>query len=372
VLDSAPAQALLGAPAAQRLGLPPAEDPPSRQRQAVLAALNGVLGDHLHDTGNPLALSMVLRHQGRVVDLADLSAFHAARPRVLLMVHGLCMSPWQWHPQPANGRALHAAEGPVDLGAALAADGDLTLLHLHYNTGLPIAINGRHLADRLQALARAWPVSLQDLVVVGHSMGGLVARSACHVAQTRGDAWLQRLTSLVCLGTPHHGAPLERGGRGLDLLLGVSPYTAAFARLGQVRSAGITDLRHGSVRQADVAGVEAPRTPQPTAADARKPTPLPAHVRCFAVAGQVSKGPLSSRLGAHGQAWLGDGLVPVDSALGLHPEQRHCLDFPPAQRWIAQDLDHFQLMHGPEVLAQLRRWQVVAPQPTPLSLRHGG
>lgn len=374
VLLSAPVQALRGPGRPLRAGQRAADEALSRPRQAVLAALNGVLGDHLHDSGNPLALPMVLRHQGQVLLLPSgvgAARARAARPmvrvaqpvrgRLLVMVHGLCMNPWQWQPQPqpptqrqpgADPRPSRPGAVSVDLGAALAADGDLSLLHVHYNTGLPVATNGRLLADRLQALMQVWPVPVRELVVVGHSMGGLVARSACHVAQSRGDDWLPRLSTLVCLGTPHHGAPLERGGRGLDLLLGVSPYTAAFARLGQLRSAGITDLRHGSVQAAPG---------RDNASDPRPPTPLPRHLRCYAVAGQVRNGPLSRRLGERGRAWLGDGLVPVDSALGQHALPEHCLAFPPEHRWVAEGLDHFQLTHHAKVLQQLRRWRVGQP-----------
>ncbi len=379
VLDSSPLQRLLNQPATQRLARPADEGQAARSRQAVLAALNGVLGDHLHDTNNPLALPMVLRHPGRLLDVLDVRELSAApggsaaplhaRPRVLLMVHGLCMSPWQWQPQPDAAR-LAAAEASVDVGAALAADGDLCLLHLHYNTGLPIATNGRILADRLQALFQAWPVPLQELVVVGHSMGGLLARSACHVAQMRGDAWLSRLSTLVFLGTPHHGAPLERGGRGLDLLLGVSPYTAAFAHLGQVRSAGITDLRHGHLRQADAESIGSSRGQ--AQGEALRHTPLPTQVRCFAVAGQVRDGALSRRLGPRGQAWLGDGLVPVDSALGQHQQDELSLDIPAERRRVVQGLDHFELTHHADVLAQLRAWQVVSPPARSRHLDEGG
>jgi alpha-beta hydrolase superfamily lysophospholipase len=328
----------------------------SRQREAVLAALNGVLGDHLHDSNNPLALPLLLRHAGRPLELRPESlaaALPQARSRVLLMVHGLCMNPWQL--PPAEGKP------GVDLGAALAADGDMSLLHLHYNSGLHVATNGRGLADKLHALQRAWPVPLRELVIVGHSMGGLVARSACLHAQQQGQGWLQRLSTLVFLGTPHHGAPLERGGRGVDLLLGASPYTAAFARLGQLRSAGITDLRHGRLRGDEA--VPADRASRGTVP--HQPTPLPAGVACYAVAGRLGRPgglPAALREGAPGRL-LGDGLVPLDSALGRHALPTQVLDFPPQHQIVIDGSDHFGLLNHPEVLAQLRARGVAAAAP---------
>ncbi|HSM21783.1 MAG TPA: alpha/beta hydrolase, partial [Rubrivivax sp.] len=223
------------------LGPPPAPGsalPAAAERETVVAALNGVLGDHLAATGNPLAITMTLRHDGQALTLrsdALAQALPQARPRVMLVLHGLCMHPGQWR---RNGR---------DDAAALATEAGCTLLHLHYNSGRHVSTNGLELADRLQSLQQAWPVPLQEIVVLAHSMGGLVARSAVHQAQQRGDTWPPLVGRMFFLGTPHHGAPLERGGQWVDALLGASPYTAAFSRLGKLRSAGITDLRHGSL-----------------------------------------------------------------------------------------------------------------------------
>lgn len=293
---------------------------PTPQRDAVVAALNGVLGDHLQASGNPLALTMQLCHQGRPLDLAR--ALPDARPRVLLQIHGLCMSPRQW------------ARRGTDAGAELAAAAGCTPLHLHYNSGLPIAENGRLLSLQLQALQRDWPVPLEDLIIVAHSMGGLVARSACQQAAEHGERWLQHLRKIVFLGTPHRGAPLERGGHAIDRLLGASPYTAAFARLGQVRSAGITDLRHG----------------EPLAAHGG-PLPLPAGVDCYAVAGSL--GPAAGGLK---ETLLGDGLVPLASALGQHRLAARRLVFAPEHQFVVRGIGHLELMDDPVVFEQLRRW----------------
>ena len=310
------------------------DEPASPEREAVLAALNGVLGDYLDTSRNPLAITMHLRHGGRPLARGGTPPPDVRR-RVLLMVHGLCMNPQQWQ---RNGH---------DHGAALAAEGGYTPLYLHYNSGLHISTNGRLLADQLQALLAEWPVPLDELVILGHSMGGLVARSACAQAQARGDGWPQQLSKMVFLGTPHHGAPLERGGHWIDLILGATPYTAAFARLGKVRSAGITDLRHGCLLDADWAG-------DPAAirhGDHRTPVPLPAGVACHAVAGSLGVEP-----GALREKLLGDGLVPVASALGRHRVKARALAFEPGRTFIAQGVGHLGLLDSPAVFAQLRAW----------------
>jgi len=308
-------------------------------RDTAVAILNGVLGDHLAATGNPLAIPMSLRHDGRSLPLQP-GAIRAAIPvpatRVLLQVHGLCLHDGHWR---RDGR---------DGCAATAAALGYTPLQLHYNTGLPIAANGRLLAERLEALLAAWPVPIESLAIVGHSMGGLVARSAAHHAMAAGQAWPARLRKLVFLGTPHHGAPLERAGNRLDLLLGVTPYTLPFTRLGRLRSAGITDLRYGSLLDADWAEADRYGRVPP---DQRVPVPLPAGVESYTVASLLGEGEDSpaGRL-------LGDGLVPLASALGEHPEPRYALSFPAAARWVGRGLGHLELMSAPQVLAELRRW----------------
>ena len=325
---------LLGAPGTDTVAA-------TAEREVLLAVLNGVLGDHLAATANPLALTMKLRHEGRplALDAAALArAVPQARPRVLLMLHGLCMHPGQW------------ARNGHDYGPALAADADATLLHLHYNTGLHVSDNGLQLADRLQALQSAWPQPLQEIVVVAHSMGGLVVRSALRQAEARGDAWPRLVRRIFFIGTPHHGAPLERGGHWIDVLLGASPYTAAFSRLGKVRSAGITDLRHGSLLAEDWAGSDRFAHGH----DTRRPVPLPAGVACHALAGVL--GAAGGTGSGIRQQLLGDGLVPLDSALGRHKQARRTLAFEPGRQWVGQGIGHLDLLGHADVLAQLRTW----------------
>ena len=257
---------LLGAAARQ---LPGADSPPARD--AALAALNGVWGDHLEASANPLAIPMRLRADGvpLVLERQALAArFPGAGARLLVLVHGLCMNDRQWL------RDGH------DHGRTLADALDALPLYLHYNSGRHISTNGREFAALLEQLVQQWPQPVTELILVGHSMGGLVARSACHVAQQQGMAWPRAVRAMAFLGTPHHGAPLERGGRLVDGLLGISPYAAPFARVGKARSAGITDLRYGNLQDGDWQH----RSRHDQRHDDRLPTPLPAGVEVCLVA----------------------------------------------------------------------------------------
>jgi hypothetical protein len=315
--------------------LAPATSPglPSPEREAVLAALNGVLGDYLARTANPLAIRMALRRDGRAL-VVHRDALAAALPdageRILVLVHGLCMNDLQWR------RDGH------EHGAALAASLGFTPLHLHYNSGLHVSTNGRAFANLLEQLLAQWPRPVARFAIVGHSMGGLVARSALHYGRAAGQHWVDRLDDLACLGTPHHGAPLERAGQGVDVLLSATPYAGPFGRLAKLRSAGITDLRHGNVVDEDWLGADR----FDSATDRRQPVPLPAGPRCFALAGTLA--------GA-GKA-LGDGLVPVASALGKHRLARRTLRFAPMHQRIVADTNHMQLLSSHAVLDQLRDW----------------
>lgn len=295
-------------------------------REGFQAALNGVFGDHLAASGNPLAIPMQLWHQGKALTLrgdALAGALPEASPHLLVMVHGLCMSDHQWR------------RGGHDHGERLAAELGLSAVYLRYNSGRDIAGNGRELALLLDSLLAAWPVPVESLTLLGHSMGGLVARSAIDVAETEGGRWRSRLRTLVTLGTPHHGAPLERAGHFADRLLTLSPYSAPIARIGGSRSAGIRDLRHGHVRAAGAQG-------------RREPVPLPADVSNHLIAASLTESQTSARL-------RGDGLVPVASALGQHRDPAHVLDVPDAHRHVVRACDHFGLLGDDRVYAILRK-----------------
>lgn len=305
---------------------------PGPERDAVQGALNGVLGDYLRDQANPLAVEMRLRRGGAPLDLmpeALRRAIPDATTKLVILVHGSCATDHLWL------RAGH------DHGAALFRDLGLTPIYLHYNSGLHISTNGRELSGLLEQLLAAWPVEIDDLVLLGHSMGGLVARSACHTAERASHAWRDKLSTLITLGSPHHGAPLERGGNWLQFLLGVSRFSAPFARLGRIRSAGITDLRFGNILDEHWEG----RDRFAVGDDPRAPLGLPASVRSFAVAASLTEAP-DDRL-------RGDGVVPVDSALGRHTDAERTLAF--ADEAIVTGSKHLDLLGAP-TYEHVRRW----------------
>ena len=372
-------------------------EPETPQREAVLAALNGVLGDRLATSHSPLATEMTLRHHGGEISGAlnwqALPPDLKAGSKVLVLIHGLCMNDLQWqtrHKAPPPDEAGHAeddgtddrvepgtepgTERGIDHGTALASALGYTPVYVRYNTGLHTSQNGAELSQLLEELVSWWPVSLEDITVVAHSMGGLVTRSALHQATHQapdqpaapsdksgkssesgesGKAvrrWPSLLKNIVFLGTPHHGAPLERAGNWVDMILGSTRYSKPFARLAQLRSAGITDLRYGHVLEEDWQGHDRFRKKP----DSRRHVPLPEGVACFTVAAtttakETKGGSLADRL-------IGDGLVPLASALGLHDTPQHSLHFAKKSQLIAYRTNHMQLLSSPAVAQQMVAW----------------
>ena len=308
----------------------------SIEREAIIGALNGVLGDHLAARNNPLVIPMQLRQNGAAV-MGDQDFNRAVRQsdgKIILMVHGLCMNDLQWN------RHGH------DHGAALSRDLGYLPVYLHYNTGLHISQNGREFAGLIERFINQLPQPI-ELVIIAHSMGGLVSRSACHYGKLAGHSWLNHLQKIVFLGTPHHGAPLERAGNWIDFILGISPYSAPFSRLGKIRSAGITDLRYGNILDEDWKG----RSRFECSGDHRVPVPLPDGVQCYTIAASTSKkfSRLSDQL-------IGDGLVTLNSALGCHKNADLNLVFPESHQRTARNMNHMDLLNQPEVYKIIKQW----------------
>jgi PGAP1-like protein len=303
------------------------------QREAVLAALNGVVGDHLAATKNPLEIAMRLRRGGIALEV-ERSRLAAAIPevsdKVLLFVHGLCMNDLQW------------SRGRRNRGTDLAREFGWTPVHLHYNTGLHVSTNGRALASLLEQVVSEWPVAVRELAIIGHSCGGLLARSAHFYGTSAGHRWPKRLRYLVFLGTPHHGSALERAGNYATMLLRSTAYSLPFARIARIRSAGITDMRYGNLVDEDWQGIDRFQH----SADRRLPLPLPGGVRCFAIA--------ASKRGLAGG--VGDGLVSVDSALGRHKEPARTLEFAQSDQWIAHGMTHGDLLTRAAIYRKLGEW----------------
>lgn len=303
--------------------------------EAALSVLNAVVGDHLRSRSNPLEIPFGLYHDGHPLPCtpdAIARAHPAATGKLCVLVHGLGVNEGVWS-FPGDRRRTY--------GSLLEHDAGYTPFQVRYNTGLHVSDNGEALAHVLDALVRKYPSGVREIVLVGHSMGGLVVRSACERARSGGSAWLGRVAHAFYLGAPHGGAPLERLGAVVAWSLraiGVS-HTTLIADVLDVRSAGIKDLRFAHLVAEDWRGrdagalLDAARTVVPLA---------PGISHHFGVGGLGRhEGHLVTRL-------LGDALVPVASASAagglLDDGARADVRFFPG-------IGHVALAHHPEVYA---------------------
>ncbi|MBX3204436.1 MAG: alpha/beta hydrolase [Labilithrix sp.] len=293
---------------------------------ATLAILNGVVGDHLHATGNGLAVEMTV-------------ARGAPGPRVVVFLHGLMCTEDVWAfpagaPSEPGARCEPVASFPdgTDYGALLERDLGIAPLYVRFNTGRRVADNGAELARLLEELTARHPV-IEEILLVGFSMGGLVIRSATHIAAAANMRWLGLVTRAFYLGTPHLGSPWERAGRWVvGLLRGIGdPYTELVAELADVRSGGIKDL-----------------------GDAAHPLPLLPEIRHHFIAGFVD-----ARLAEA----IGDALVPLAS--GTNGAVSDTQTIPPHHVKIIPGLAHMTLAHHPAVYAHLRAWCEAAREEHP-------
>jgi hypothetical protein len=303
----------------------------------VLGVLNGALGDYLARTHNGLATQMELFHRGAplaVTREAILEAHGDVSPKIVLLVSGLMCT-----------EAAFAMEDGEDFGSLLAEDLDFTPLYLRYNTGLAIPDNGEELARLLDALIAAYPAPIEEILLLGFSMGGLVVRSACHVASERGLPWLSHVRRAVYVGTPHLGAPLERAGRVLTKLLRAvpDPYTRLIADIGDLRSDGVKDLGDADLRHED----RARRRTTLSLRDPRHPVPLLPQIQHYLVAGSLSTAPLPA-------LFFGDPMVPVASATNGHVVDAATLALPPDHVKIFPGMAHLTLPRDRAVYAQIR------------------
>lgn len=309
----------------------------TREGSFGLAVLSGLIGDRLEREGSPLHQPASVRMHGARIELDEPSlrdAFPQAAPRLVVFIHGLTGDEfcWSWGAEDSYGERL-----ACELGC--------TAVYLRYNSGLHISENGRAVAALLEQLVEAWPLDVQQVALVGHSMGGLVARSAAHQAHEQDQAWVRRVRHVVSLGTPHMGAPLEQGAHRAALALHKLPETRMLGSFLKKRSAGIRDLRHGSLVDEDWRDHD----PEALQAVACREVALLPWATHFFVSASVTRDP-NHPLGR----LLGDILVLTPSASGRGGARR--IPFREEHGHHVGGTHHLALLNHPEVYERLRDW----------------
>lgn len=310
------------------------------------SAVNALYGDYLHRTRNALDLGMTFRHQGKELPL-EREVLRQRIPdgsgKIVLFIHGLACTEWVWN---ISAEEFYG-DPQVNFGTLLRDELGYTPLYIRYNTGRHISENGRLLSTLLTDLVAEYPLDVEEISLVGHSMGGLLARSAADYGSRQNAAWLQCLRRVVCLGTPNLGAPLEKGANVLSALLGAfdTPGAQIPSEVLNTRSAGIKDLRFGYTVDEEWLG----RNPDRLLADNRHNVPLVDGVEYYFVAASVTRDP-DHPMGV----LLGDLLVRPASAAGQAADPTRRIPFRSGR--VFSGMNHLHMANHPQVYQAIKRF----------------
>lgn len=293
----------------------------------ALSVLNGVFGDTLAAQKSQLAIPMQLIGK-------------TSSSRLCIFVHGLCASETSWN---------YKDEANKNYGTLLEKDFGYTPIYVRYNSGLHISTNGKNLAKLIDQHFKKSSATVEEIIFVGHSMGGLVIRSACYYAEEAKLPWVKKIKKIFFLATPHHGNDYEKLGNIATTVLKLIPnlFTLGISRLGDRRSAGIKDLRFGSLLDQDWQG----HNPDALLKDNRHPVPLLNDVDYYVIAGTLAKNP--NNIFKH---YLGDGMIPTRTAAGRNFRKSKSIPFLEKNFKLVSGVSHANLAHHDEVYQQLRKW----------------
>jgi len=312
----------------------------SPRGSGIQAFFNALWGDELERRGSTMSIEFGLRDAGGEpvgLDADSLAlAFSEASSRLVVLVHGLGETERCWQTKTSE-------EGSAPGLADLLISDSFTSLLVRYNTGLHVSDNGVALAALLSEVTDNWPIPVEEIVLVGHSMGGLVARSAVHAGQDAGQDWVSAAQHVVALGSPHLGSPVEKGANIAAWGLGLVPESRPLGEFINNRSVGIKDLRFGAVSEADWFGFD----PDELLNDFVVDLPPPQGVDQHFIAGVITAGP-THPIGA----LVGDLIVRVGSGIGRGRRRR--VDANDVH--VVGGKRHPDLLHDAAVHEQVRAW----------------
>jgi pimeloyl-ACP methyl ester carboxylesterase len=311
--------------------------------RVAMGALNGAFGDALHKRESPLEMTMALRRGGQEIPpSADALAtrFADATPRLAVFAHGLCETDDAWK---------LGADRHTPYGARLQSELGYTPLYIRYNTGRHISENGRELAQLLRRITDSWPVEVDEIALVGHSMGGLVARSACHYGGEH--EWTSKVRHVFTLGAPHLGAPLEQVTHAASVALSRLPETRGIAKALNARSAGIKDLRHGYLVDEDWSGHD----PDAFLRRASREIPFLRSANHYFVCATLS------RDADHPVGRVIGDLLVLRASAWAHGNRGERMQFPIDHYRHIGAANHFDLLNHPAIYEQIGRWLSARP-----------
>jgi pimeloyl-ACP methyl ester carboxylesterase len=305
----------------------------------IQAAVNALWGDELERRTSPMHVDLGIRDADGASVASDATSLALAFPtptnRLVVLLHGLGMTEHCW------SGGMDDSGKAIGLPGALGADAFTPVL-LRYNTGRRVSDNGVALASLLEEVIANWPVAVAEIVLIGHSMGGLVARSSLHIGTSHNHQWTRKVRHIVGLGTPHFGSPIEKGAHLASQLLGKTTVSRPLGEFVDGRSAGIKDMRHGTIHDVD----SREQSTDPSGSYVVEVPPIDG-VQLHHAAGVVT-GEISHPFGF----LVGDLVVRVNSAIGIgsngHVEAANVRLF--------GGLSHLGMLLDPDVHSQIREW----------------
>jgi triacylglycerol lipase len=315
-----------------------------------VSILNGVLGDRLQNTPLSIEMNFYLNNERIVLDKGNIATIYATSnmvltPKLCLLIHGVTDNERTWTMPDSS-----------DYGRLLAQDFGYTPFYLRYNTGLHISDNGQLLATILEQLITHYPINIEEICIIAHSMGGLITHSACHLAQAQNLTWPKRIKQIFLLATPHLGSFLEKFANLTTNILEKVPnwHTRLVGKVLNLRSAGIKDMRFGYLTEADWKNEDADKLLK----NNKTPPKLLENAAYYVVSG---------RLTLEEKHWVthlfGDILVTTNSATA-HSKNASEFNFPIENHVQMPKMYHFQLQNSPKVYEQLTKWLTPKVQAT--------
>ncbi|MBP7281182.1 MAG: alpha/beta hydrolase [Leptospiraceae bacterium] len=304
--------------------------------------LNGVVGDTLEEKVNPIALKMQFYKGGKPITLTKeeiTKIYPKPTSKICILVHGLVSDELMWN----------FPKSKDNYGNLLQKELGYTPFYLRYNSGLHISENGKNLSTLIHTLFKNYPTTIKELVLIGHSMGGLVIRSACYYGDKQNVTWIYKIKKIFLLGSPHLGAPLEKFGNVVTNVLDKipNPFTKITKNVINLRSAGIKDLRYGYLIDEDWKG----KDPDALLKNSKNPVPLQEGVKYYIISGTVTENPESIFA-----TWFGDAMVRKPSALGKSNNEKYNLPIPEENHKEFAGIAHIALMHEQKIYNQIKEW----------------
>ncbi|GBF49885.1 hypothetical protein LPTSP4_14050 [Leptospira ryugenii] len=303
------------------------------------SVLNGAIGNHL-ERFDFLAQGMGFFVNGQAVPITkEELQKRTFNSRICILIHGLVSDETMWKIPKTDS----------DYGSLLKEDLGIEPFYLRYNSGRHISDNGKEFDELLSFLVKQLPKECKEIDLIGHSMGGLVIRSACYYGKKRKSKWIDKVKNVIFIGSPHHGAPLEKLGNTVSTVLGKipNPFTYLTKKAINLRSDGIKDLRYGFLVEEDWKGKDLDQYIR----FEKTHVPLLPKVKYYVITGTLMEDT------SH---WLselfGDAIVGKWSGRGKSADEKDELLIPKENFREFGGITHIQLMHDLKVYDQIKIW----------------